>query len=289
MPYFNQSETFSTDKAILAFTEGNYFTHSVTVNREFIGLNELDKRTVPEGLFVAEMQDNSVRFLPRTKVTEVGLDTNNDFQIKISPFNIILPGDNLYRIFPFTTIAVNAVTAGQSYGVSINGYRTSSYTATTSDVATTATEIANLINTSYYLKDIVHACVRDSEVTIYGNKVDDTFEVIELAGSTITTTLSDANLTVSNFPVGTVQTTVKKDEFVNFGTSAAVVPVGTCLGTRKEKQILGLHVHSQNFEIATSRDLALVTTSAGVRSHYLPYFDEDIRSRFPKLQFSEKF
>lgn len=283
MPFFNQSQVFLTDKAILAFTEGNIANISATVTDQFIGLNSENRKTVPEGLFVAEV-GNVVRFLPRAKV-KVATSTSSP-TVNMSPYNIFVPGDILHVNDPYVILTVTASAATQTQTITVSG-RTATATVTTNNTTTSASEIALAINSAAYVQEIVYALSVNNLVYIFAKDGITNIPITE--GGTVTATLSGAILATNATPIGTIQSINPITGDVTLSANSSVVlPVGTGIGVHINK-ILGLHVHSVDFDIATAKDLALYTQAAGVRIQYLPYYDGLIKTVFPKMLFSDKF
>lgn len=283
MPYFNQSQTFNTDKAILAFTEGNIANISVTIDNTYIGLNSESRRVVPEGLFVAEV-GNVKRFLPRTK-TKTATSTSAA-TVTISPYNIFVPGDILFVNDPYAILTVSASSATQTQTITVSG-RTATATVTTSNTTTSATEIAAAINSAPYVQEMVYALSTANLVYIFAKDGITNIPITE--GGTVTATLSGATLTTNTTAVGTIQSiNSSTGEVTLTGNASVVLPIGTGIGVPINK-ILGLHVHSVDFTIATAKSLALYTQAAGVRTQYLPYYDGLIKTVFPKMLFDVKF
>lgn len=283
MPFFNQSQVFLTDKAILAFTEGNIANISATVTDQFIGLNSENRRTVPEGLFVAEV-GNVVRFLPRAKV-KVATSTSSPI-VNMSPYNIFVPGDILHVNDPYVILTVTASAATQTQTITVSG-RTATATVTTNNTTTSASEIALAINSAAYVQEIVYALSVNNLVYIFAKDGITNIPITE--GGTVTATLSGAILATNTTSIGTIQSINPITGDVTLSANSSVVlPVGTGIGVHINK-ILGLHVHSVDFDIATAKDLALYTQAAGVRIQYLPYYDGLIKTVFPKMLFSDKF
>lgn len=283
MPYFNQSQTFSTDKAILAFTEGNIANISVTVPDTYIGLNSESRKVVPEGLFVAEV-GSAYRFLPRAKVTQAISSSATTF--KMSPYNIFVPGDVLFVNDPYVTLTVTASAATQTQSITVSG-RTATAIATTTNTTTTATEIVTAINNSAYVNEMIYAVNAANVVYIFSKNGITNIPITE--AGTVTATLSGAVLTVNTTAIGTISNINPVTGIVTLAANASVdLPIGVGIGVPVNK-ILGLHVHSVDYTIATAKSLALYTQAAGVRTQYLPYFDGLIKEIFPKMLFDVKF
>ena len=283
MPYFNQSQTFNTDKAILAFTEGNIANISVTIDNTYVGLNSELRRVVPEGLFVAEV-GNVNRFLPRAKVTQAISASATTF--KMSPYNIFVPGDILFVNDPYSILTVAASSATQTQVITVNG-RSATATVTTSDTTTSATEIAAAINSAAYLNQMVYAISDASAVYIFSKNGITNIPITE--SGTVTATLSSAILATNNTAIGTISNIDPVTGTITLAANASVaLPIGTGIGV-PVNNILGLHVHSVDFTLATAKSCALYTQAAGVRTQYLPYFDGLIKDLFPKMLFDSKF
>lgn len=283
MPYFNQSQQFYTDKAVLAFTEGNIANISATVDNTYVGLNVEGRRTVPEGLFVAEV-GNTVRFLPRAKVTSAIASTGTTF--RMSPYNIFAPGDVLYVNDPYVVLTVTASAATQTQTVTLSG-RTATATVTTNNTTTSATEVAAAINNAPYVNGQVYAISSANLVYIFSRNGITNIPITE--GGTVTATLSASILTVNQTAIGTIVNIDPNTGTVTLAANSTVdVPIGVGIGV-PVGNILGLHVHSVDYMLATSRSLALYTQAAGVRIQYLPYYDGLIKDQFPKMLFAYKF
>jgi hypothetical protein len=294
MPYFNQSDVFKIDKPIFAFSEDNFATHNVTVFRKsssgagvlnYIGLNEEDRRSVPEGMFVCEMTNSDIRFLPRGEV-KAAVSTASP-TISMSPWNIFAVGDVLSVVEPYVVLTVTASAATQTQTITING-QTATATASSATVATTASEIAAAINAHPYLKTIVFAKSRAGEVYIFSYDGVTLWGVTE--GGTVTATLSAATMSYNATAIGTIASINNNTQEVTLAANAtANLPIGTHLQANGISTIYGLAIHSYDFDIPESQDIALFTQSNGVREQFLPYLDGDIKRRLPGLNFGIKF
>lgn len=283
MAYFNQGTTYAIDPAILAFTEGNIANISVTVDDDYITLNADDKKIVPAGMWVADVA-GVYRFLPRATVTQAA--TTSDTTLKFSPYNVFVAGDVLYFTEPYVTLTITASTAAQTQTITVLGF-TATATATTTNVTTTATEVVAAINSTAGLSDLVYAVNAAGVVYIFAKDGVTNYGVTE--GGTVTATLSAATMSRNTTAIGTISTITNSTGLVTLtGTASAAVPIGAHIGVAGAK-VLGLHVHAVDYTIAYSKDLALYTQAAGVRTQYLPYFDGAIKAAFPKMLFDTKF
>jgi hypothetical protein len=294
MPYFNQSEIFKIDKPIFVYSEDNHSTHSITVFRKsnsgagtlnYIGLNEEDRRSVPEGMFVCEMTNTDVRFLPRGKVKTAVSASSPD--ISMSPWNIFAVGDVLTVVEPYVVLTITASAATQTQSVTING-QTATAVASSTNVSTTATEVANAINSHPYLRTIVSAKTLAGAVYIFSYDGVTLWGVTE--GGTVTATLSAATMSFNATAIGTIASINNNTQVVTLAANAsAALPIGTNLQAAGIDSIYGLAIHSYDFDIPESQDIALFTSSNGVREHFLPYLDGDLKRRFPSMNFGTKF
>ena len=283
MPYFNQSQVFNTDPAILAFSKGNIAPISASVTNAFVGFNADNRLTVQPGLFIADT-GSAIRFLPRAKVTNAVATTANNFTM--TPYNIFVPGDILYVLEAYTVLTITASNAGQTQTVTISG---KSVTATVSSATTSqsAIEIASAINNDPYVSGFVNAIALNSTVYIFG-KDQKTLIPVAISG-TVTSSLSNANTVFNTTPIGTIASIANLTGTVTLTANSSVaLPVGTNIGV-PVKKILGLHVHSIDFGIASQHDCNCYTSSSGVRIQYLPYFDHSLRLLFPKMEFDYVF
>jgi hypothetical protein len=283
MPYFNQSTQFFTDKAILAFTEGNIANISATVDNTYISFNNEGRKVVKEGLFVAEV-GNVIRFLPRTKLTSVTSTSAATFTTSL--YNIFVPGDVLYASAPYATLTITGSSATQTQTITIAG-RTVTTTVTTSNVTTSASEVVAAINSAPYISDWVVAYNIAGVVYIFSKDGVTNYGITE--GGTVTATLSGATLVVNPTAVGTISAIDYSTGTITLtGNAGIALPIGASIGVPVNK-ILGLHVHAVDYTLATAKSLALYTQASGVRTQFLPYFDGEIQATFPKMLFDVKF
>lgn len=284
MPYFNQSQTFLVDPAILAFSDGNHPNVSATVQNTYVSLNTEARKQVPAGLFVAQV-GNVLRFLPRTKLTAV--TATGATSVTATPTNIFVAGDVLTVVEPYSVLTVTTVTAAQTVTVTVLGI-TATATATTSNTTTTASEVATAINATAGLSDIVRALSITNKVFIFA--VDGlSNHGITTAGTVTSAALSSATLVLNATAVGTIASIDYTTGVITLtGNASVALPIGANIGVRVNA-IVGLHVHAVDYTVATAKDLALYTIANGVRIQYLPYFDGDIDRRFPLINFAYKF
>jgi len=74
MAYWNQTQSYATDKPVIAFVDNVAAPHSVTVTDGLLGLNRELNKTFPAGLFIANYS-GTFSFLKRSFVTNVASTT----------------------------------------------------------------------------------------------------------------------------------------------------------------------------------------------------------------------
>lgn len=296
MAFYNVSESFGVDKAILAYARGTFAQRSVSVNRDYItpDANNNYRRSVPAGLFVAEIGSNQYRFLPRTKTSEAITTSSPNASLgKLS--YLFKTNDVLYAVEPYAVINLGgSIANGQVLTVTVGG-RPTSINLTSGVVGDQATVVANGVNSAPYLSSIVKAVadvVNGKVVLLSWDGV--TEHPLSISGTAVSTggtsiAGSVTKLTTNATPIGTIASINGESGTATLTSNAsAALPAGVNIGVYVNN-ILGLHVHSVDYTSAEIRDLALYTEALGVRIHLLPYFDGDIARRFPNMQFDYRF
>lgn len=296
MAFYNVSESFGVDKAIIAFARGAYAQRSVSVNRDYVSsdANNNNRRSVPAGLFVAEVGANQYRFLPRTKTTaEITTSSTNASLGNLS--YLFKANDVLYVVEPYAIITLGgSIASGQVLTVNIGG-RTASINLTGSVAGDQATVVANGINAAPYIADVAKAVADTVNGKVVVTSVDGVTEhSFAISGTAVSTggtsiTGSVTKLTTNTTAIGTIASINSTSGVATLAANASVaLPVGVNIGVYVNN-ILGLHVHSVDYTSAEIRDLALYTEALGVRTNLLPYYDGDIKRRLPNLQFDTRF
>lgn len=280
---YRKMQRFDTDKALLAFSSGNIFGKSITLEENGIPFDENGNKSVPSGMFVAEKADGSYRFLPRATV-KTAIATNSP-TIAVSPVIPFEVGEALYILEPHTILTITAVTAAQTQTITVNGI-TATATASTGVNADLAILVANAVNTTGGINSEIYAIASGDSVYLFPKDGKSLLGVTE--GGTATATLSGATMAYNNTAIGTIASINAVAKTITLGANAAVaVPVGVNIGTRNIKNIIGMCVGGMDLTEQNRVNLAILTESSGVREHLLPYFEEGFRKMFPKVIFSK--
>lgn len=289
MPNFNrQAARYYVDPPILANTEGNFATEHVTVSRTNVTVNNEGFKAVPAGLFVASL-GNVLRFLPRVKTVTASATGSPSFNVGAS-YQTLVAGDVLHVLEPYAVLTITASSATQTQTITINGI-TATATATSSTVATTASEVATVINNHAYLSTIVYALTAAGTVWIFSRDGATNWGITE--GGTVTATLSGSTLVPNTTAIGTISSITPIDgvsaTVTLTGNASVALPIGVNVGVLGAK-IHGLHIHSVDFTEYATKDLSLYTVSNAVRTQHLPYFDGNIVEAFKgRMYFDVKF
>ncbi len=288
MAFWNRNfGSYSVDPPILANTGAdiNIANRNAYITSQFLTPNSDLKLLVPAGLFVANV--NGVdRFLPRTKVnTLITGSTSTSFTA--SPYNIFVPGGDLFTVEPYVTLTITAAAATSTQTITIDGI-TATATASSTSVNTTATEVAIAINATAGLNQKVYALAALGVVFIYAKDGQTLYSVTE--GGTATANLSAATMSYNTTAIGTIGSVAYATGVVTFTAAAsATVPVGANLGLAGIQEIKGLHIHAIDFTVIKTHSISLYSVASAVRTQFLPYFDYTLIRHFPKILFGTTF
>ena len=289
MPFWNLKEPFVQDKAVIGSIYFNA-TKSVTVEGQYVGLNNRGLKVVPAGLFLAEVGGVN-RFLPRDTV-QTAVVGSTDTAIEITLPEVFLAGDELYHLEPRGLITLAATWAAAdtvtitfiepSLGINV------SYTHTQvgADLAALDDELVAALNTMTnplypYARFEVGAA---GEIEVYSRGLE--FEMVAAASTagdgtaTVTTPIDSTPLLI-----GTIQTVDYMNSTINLAAASAVdLGVGARFGVLASN-IYGLYNHSKDFTEVPSCDLKAIERADRVYKAVLPYYDAELDARFPNMIF----
>ena len=267
MVTWNQRAPYLTDKAILAFADGVQTPISVTVPDTFITAGESypGRKTVPAGLFVAEVND-VFRFLPRAKLL-AGFAGAISFTA--SPSYVFAAGDVLFDLAPSNIITLGGTyVGGDIVTVTVDNLRQRIVTGAGVPVASVVTAINSGILSSLVTAFALNA----TQIRLTSNDFTarQALVVAIIASSAGTIAASSATFIVGNQPLGTVASVTPSTDTITLTiASGLTLPAGTAIGIPTDS-ILGLYVHSIDFTDTPTKDLGLVTAADGVYQQALP-------------------
>jgi len=272
---------YNSDPQIIAFADMQEAPVSATVNATFISPDLDGRKNVPAGMWIARRKGSAeLCFLPRATTTQATDTNSNTLRLNIiAPF---VPGDKLYVIEPYASVSVTGVSVGQTLIITVNG-RATTVTATT-------TSISDLINLAAQalLNSQVRAVPDTTNNKLYLFSKNKSEYPLTVTG-TATASASDSKLTTPASELGTIQSINPTTKEVTLtGNAGYVLPVGSHIGSPVE-DILGLNVHSHDFSTTLSKHINGLTGAIGVYQSALPYLDDEIKDRFPKMLFRSRF
>lgn len=287
MSYIQRSN-YKQDKQIFIYPTVNETTRNVVIENTNVQLNSDGEREVPPGMFLS-LVGSTVRHLPRlTLTTATGTGSTSVVGTPVFQFTA---GDVLYVVEPYAIVTQGGtLAAADTVTVTIENHAVVS-TATGSSLATNASLIAANINADAYLSQIVKAIASSTSVYVYAKNGISTYTIAVADSSGDLTTAISGSLTklAIGSAVGTVSTVDTATNTITLtGNASVVLPVGTHVGV-KTNQIYGLDPLSRDMTEQNKLNIACFTSSTGVMENNLPYIDDDVKRRFPKMNFQTLF
>lgn len=286
---WNIQKPYNQDKPIV----GSYYfsaEKSLNISRENVGLNKEGIRAVEAGLFTARVNGVN-RFLPRALVRDVAVTTGSN-QVQIKQPEVFKTGDVLYALQPEGLITLGGVwAAGDTVTIRFNepslGLSTSyTHTLVGADLNALDDELIATLNLatnplSSYATFTVGAL---GEINVLSKGLVFNISVTEGAAGTGTATVTN-QLNAEPRLVGTVAAIDHANQTLTLAANAAVgVPVNGQIGTLTE-EIYGLYNHSIDFTDKTYCVIKAIDRCDRIYTAALPYFDEQLRARFPRMKF----
>jgi hypothetical protein len=271
----------------VAFADGQEAPISATVNNTYISPDVDGRKSVPAGMFVARRAGSQeLCFLPRAIVTQAS--STSATTLKFTPLAPFVAGDVLMAVEPYAAITVTAVANGNTIIVTVNG-RALTYTATTNVIADAVTGVANAIPSSS-LNQYVRAVPDTTNGKVYLYSRTKAEYSLALAGTaTAAIDGSVTKLTTQTTSLGTIASMNATTGVVTLtGNAGFVAPIGMHIGVTVE-DILGLNVHSHDYSTTPSKHINALNGAIGIYKSALPYIDDEIEQRFPKMLFRSRF
>jgi hypothetical protein len=280
-------QRYNADPQIVAFADMQEAPISATVTNKYVSADKDGRKSVPAGLFIARRSGSmELSFLPRATVTQASSTSSPTLKLNLlAPF---VEGDVLYAVEPYAAITISSVANGQTIILTVNGKQLS-ITATTNVVADAVNALATTIPSSVIGQYVTAVpATTAGKVYLYSR----TKEEYPLTVAGTATTAIDGGvtkLTTQTTPLGTIASINPTTNTVTLtGNANWVAPVGAHIGVSVE-DILGLHVHSHDFSTTPSKHINGITGAIGIYEAALPYLDDEIKERFPKMVFRARF
>lgn len=284
--YWNTQRPTIVDKPILKYRDFRA-TESVAVLASSVSLNKYGDKVVREGHYLAEV--NGVdRFLPRA-INQVETPTSSAVLNTKTP-EIFLVGDVLYSqgyLYEadlggtWATGDVAFIRASNA-ALGVDVYQ--EFTLQGADASAFDAEIVAAINAiGSSLAEFAYARTdTDLTVSLYFKGMPMTVQVGVVSSAAGTFAESTA-IASAKALIGTIQSIDYQTGDITLAANAAVlVPMGVGFGTLQQR-IYGLYNHSTDFTERPTCNLAAITEASGVYLQALPYYDLELRARFPKL------
>ncbi len=280
--YWNQESPYVNDVAILRSVENIEAVTSVAVSAANVGLNSDGVKAVPAGLFLARV-GSADRYLPRDK-TRSAVSTS----VAAIPVNypqLFLPGDQIFALEKFATLTVGGtLVVGERVYFSYKD-TTVTYVLGSTSAATEATALSAALNASvgFAEKGLSFTNPSNGVIGIFSMVGGDNENFVSsnsAAGTFTLTAFADQGL------VGTISGVDYANREIDLVANAAIaLRSGAVVGTQISK-LYGLNIHSEVYTNKPVCHLNAITGSSGVYQARLPYWDELLRERFPKLYVS---
>jgi hypothetical protein len=285
---WSRNEPFVREKPIVAFVDGVETPHSVMLSNSRVAFNEEGKKTVPEGIFICRI-GSEFHCLPRAKATAAFSTTSNAGSIDLS--RLFTAGDVLtviegHQVVTFSgtwnansvieitlpTGAKKSLTLGAGTGVV--------------SLPTVALILANYINSDPVASGFMFASPMGNSTYIY-NKHELAPPEIALSTNNGGTLTVDSKGSFSM--IGTILKVDTSTGSVMLTENSQVnVPVGAHVGVVVD-EVYGVYPHAMDLTNKPKFAVAPVSGAHGIYEGALPYFDNDLRRRFPKILFAFKF
>lgn len=278
---------YDQDKQIFIYPLINETSVNIGITNDYILPDANSEKNVPAGMFLAKV-GNTVRHLPRlslTTATSTGAAT-----VVGSPVVQFVAGDVLYAATPWAAVTLSAtLAANDTATVTIAGHSVVS-TAADTNLTTFAALIATNINADPMVSQLVTAIASGASVFIFSKTITKHSITVAETGAGLTFAV-DGGLTALEIgtAVGTVSSIdVATNTITLTGNAGVALPVGAKVGV-PVNMIYGLDPMSHDLTDKPTYNLAIYTSSSGVKTDELPYIDHDVMSRFPKIIFQELF
>ena len=290
MAYVLREAPIVQDLPIFYNLNGAVYRYSCQLSASDIQADATGLKFVQAGMFVCK-QGNTERFLPRANVTGA-FSTGSPTGTLGATWEVFKPADQLFLNEPFGFITLGGTyLATEIVKTTIGGYVLDTVTGSTINTAIAVT-VAASINANPAQSSLVRAVASGVLVFFYGKDgitphttTTAARNAADSAGSVAgTSTANAATLVVSNTAVGTILSISNTGVVTLTGNAGLAVPVGGKVGIRFV-EVLGLYGHSVDFSTKPSIDVAPCDgVDSGVYETNLPYIDEDLKRRFPRLR-----
>lgn len=273
--YWNQQPSYVMDKPILRSSEFSS-VEAILVQAADVFLNKEAAKVIPGGLWLSRVNGEG-RLLPRVNViTEAAIGAT---EIEVDLQQVLKIGDPLKYLEKRADVTIGGTYVVGEYIYLTYDRGSIAYQVTDTAPADVATGFAAYINATPHYE--VRAVANGTVVEIYS----------VLGGETSSSTNSDAGTVVSapyvdlGF-IGIITAINYETGAVTVDTPTTVLlPVGAKVGTPVD-EIVGFHIHSVDFTYMPQCALNAIDCSDGVYTAAFPYLDADIKSRFPRINFT---
>lgn len=277
MSFWNVQAPFQQPKPIFGSVENIESVAGVHIEAANVGFNQKGVKAVPAGLFLSQVAGVK-RFLPRAKTGSALTTSSDNFEVAYP--ELFLPGDVLYHLEPVATITLAATwAAGDTLSVSLGNY---SYTLETTQASptTVAAEYVAGFNAST-LGSVARASNAAGVISIYSKGSTPVVSAFALTAGDGTATPTQFNATP--ILIGTIDRIDHVNSTIYLVANSAInLAEGAQFGTLTDA-IYGLHAHVVDFSDRPSVDLNAVHGASKVYEVSLPYWDHDLKEKFPKL------
>ena len=291
MSYWNIQRPYMQDKPVVG---SHHFSaeKSVTLLDNYVGLDQYGVRSVPAGLFVANVGGVD-RFLPRDTVRTTALVAGSSQVIKVNYPELFQVGDVLYALEPEGLITLASTWAAndtvrielreRSLGIEVEY----THTQVGANLAALDDELVAALNlsTNPLAKYARFEVGTTGQVKVFSKGLQ--FELAITEGAADAGATATVNTQVDATPrlIGTVSSINHATRVLTLGAASAVaLAVGGQVGTLT-LDIYGLYNHSIDFTDKPQCTIKVIDRCDRVYIQALPYFDHQLMARFPRLKF----
>jgi len=284
---FLKIKKYQGEKPILYGLNSMQAPYGVSMKEDEILSNKEGHKTVPEGMFVVDVE-GVVRFLPRTRITAAVTTSDNSIVVK-SPHCSFKVGDTLYAQ-AYGRVSLDG-TSGANHVLTIKIGSDSYSTAVDSAISAAAvTAFVSEHAADLLLKNIVvMAGANPSVIEIYASDQHDL--AASCTGGSLSTIITPLGPSLT--PLGSVASISAIDgngyRTITFaGTLAYDLPAESPVGTTVNKY-LGIFPDALDFTEEPFRHLAPIISADGVYERNLPYVDMSIKRALDGLHINKYF
>lgn len=280
---YRQFRAYRRQREVIAYASGNIMGKHLTVEKLTLPSDSNGDTTVFSGTFVAQMPDDSIRFLPRTKLRSNSII--GDPLIEVEYATPFFPGDVITFPIPFYLLTITGGIVGDTLDFTFRGYTYNFVSA-----FATPTEIGQQLAQELQADEFLH-----EKLTFSANDFGNLFvvgssavagEPITLAGTLPNAPIGPTIRDFSNaFNIGTVASVdVENDTLTMTAPLPIPTPAGIAIGVATKK-IYGAIVGDFDFTDQNRHNISLLTECSGLRKFKIPYFNPELECEFPNIKF----